>query len=322
MLNKNQSNRWSSWKYLLIVPALAAFMFYFQVKVIAQEKKAEVNIPTAISNENVTVVIDKNTTDDELKAEVKRVKEAHAVTLKFSKVKRNANGEIIAIKAEFKDKKSDKKGVYQISGDEPIKPLRFFKNDNGAIGFGSPRNIHIFNKSDAVADADLEAPEVPESPEDMEAPEAPEPPEPPVFDKNNVTVHTGKNGQITVHVNGEDIDIDTDAILADAHQALAGLDDIDVHLNSRELNKIAREALKEVREEMRKARPELERARREMRNARPELERAAREIERSKPEIEQAKREIEQAREEIRQAKIEIEQQRVEIEKSKAASKK
>jgi hypothetical protein len=39
MLNKNQSNKKNSWKYAIILPLLGAFMFLFQVKVVAQEKK-------------------------------------------------------------------------------------------------------------------------------------------------------------------------------------------------------------------------------------------------------------------------------------------
>jgi hypothetical protein len=38
MLNKIQSNKRNSWKYAMILPALVAFMFLFQVEVVAQEK--------------------------------------------------------------------------------------------------------------------------------------------------------------------------------------------------------------------------------------------------------------------------------------------
>jgi len=322
MLNKNQSTKWNSWKYLLIVPALAAFMFYFQVKVIAQEKPMAVAELTA--KEPITLVIDKNSTDAELKEKTAAAKE-NGIALKFSKVKRNAAGEIVSIKAEYKEKSTDKKGVYQVSGDEPIKTLRFFKRNNGAIGFSNSGSLQIFKNREAVADADLEAPETPDVPEDVESPEAPEPPEPPIFHNSDVSVHTGTNGKMTVSVNGESINVDMDKIFADVNLALADLGDlgdINVDIDSKELRKITREALREAREEIRKARPEMHRARMELIKSRPEIERAKREIERSKPELEQAKREIEQAREEIKQAKIEIEQQRAEIEKSKAASKK
>lgn len=38
MLNKNQSNKRNSWKYALVLPLLGAFLFFFQVEVVAQEK--------------------------------------------------------------------------------------------------------------------------------------------------------------------------------------------------------------------------------------------------------------------------------------------
>ena len=38
MLNKNQSHKRNSWKYAAVLPILGAFLFLFQVKVVAQEK--------------------------------------------------------------------------------------------------------------------------------------------------------------------------------------------------------------------------------------------------------------------------------------------
>lgn len=40
MLNKNQSNKKNSWKYAIVLPILGAFLFFFQIKVVAQEKVA------------------------------------------------------------------------------------------------------------------------------------------------------------------------------------------------------------------------------------------------------------------------------------------
>ena len=144
MLNKNQSKKWNSWKYVLIIPILIGFLLYFQVNVIAQERQGFSSNVDRKSGADITVVIDKNTTDAELKSKAASLK-SEGVTLKFSKVKRNNSGEIIAIKAEYKNK-DGRKGISQISGDEPIKPLRFFKNDDGAIGFGEAKQIRIFKK--------------------------------------------------------------------------------------------------------------------------------------------------------------------------------
>lgn len=39
MLNQNQSKKWNSWKYITVFPALVAFVFLFQIEVVAQEKE-------------------------------------------------------------------------------------------------------------------------------------------------------------------------------------------------------------------------------------------------------------------------------------------
>ena len=111
MLNKNQSKRWNSWKYAIIVPALAVFMWQFQVKVVAQEKQANIvqNEPLSGMEMNITA----STTDQELDEKVKLFKEKFGASLKFSKVKRNGKGEIISLKAVLKTKKSSE-SVYQV----------------------------------------------------------------------------------------------------------------------------------------------------------------------------------------------------------------
>ena len=51
MLNKNQSKKWNSWKYAVVLPALIAFVFLFQIEVVAQEKstlKQETEVKEAV----------------------------------------------------------------------------------------------------------------------------------------------------------------------------------------------------------------------------------------------------------------------------------
>ncbi|MFY0481388.1 M56 family metallopeptidase [Flavobacterium sp. PLA-1-15] len=139
MLNKNQSKRWNSWKYAIIVPALAVFMWQFQVKVVAQEKKnsiVEQSTSTTIRKE-----VTAKTTDAELKELETLFKEQHNATLKFSKVKRNKAGEIISLKAVMESKgKSNNEAVFQVSGNDPIKAFTIIKyNDSNGkelIAFG------------------------------------------------------------------------------------------------------------------------------------------------------------------------------------------
>lgn len=49
MLNKNQSKKWNSWKYATVFPALVAFVFLFQIEVVAQENETKTdNIKEAL----------------------------------------------------------------------------------------------------------------------------------------------------------------------------------------------------------------------------------------------------------------------------------
>lgn len=196
MLNTNQSHKRNSWKYALIIPALIGFIFLFQIKLIAQERGEPTFARNAQSGNEVRVVVDKNSTDAEMKNDAAVLKKEHGITLKYSKVKRNSAGEITGIKVEFKDKDGNK-GVSQVDGKEPIKPIHFYKNSSGA-GFGNPRQLRMFanyggnqndnapvavivddsmdvvNNFDFDFDFDMDAPEPPEAPETLEAPEAPE----------------------------------------------------------------------------------------------------------------------------------------------------
>ncbi|WP_181248480.1 M56 family metallopeptidase [Flavobacterium magnum] len=233
MLNKNQSKNRNLWKYALMLPLLAAFMLYFQVKVIAQQKQVQVTADQPFSGQHndpdhFNFVIDRNTSDAEIKQEIQRLK-ALGATLKISRVKRNSKGEIIAVKINYKDKNSSIEKY--VNGTAAIDPIYFSKNDD-FTGFGQPeKRIAITtHRSEDEEDNgiftfsfnDDEAPEAPELPEAPEAPEAPEPLDPLDFkfdfDQNNVIVKsvTGKDGKTVVTVNGKVVaDVDVDKIMAD-----------------------------------------------------------------------------------------------------------
>lgn len=333
MLNKNQSKKWNSWKYSLVIPALIAFMFYFQVQMVAQEKEAPKVM--VIAQDGIEVTVNKNSTDADLKNETEKAKK-EGITLKFSKVKRNSNGEITAIKAEYKDQ-NGKKGTTQVSSDEPIKPLHFFKSGD-RIGFGNARDKSVFIKGNAdnvfSFSFDDEAPEAPEAPEIPEAPEAPEAPEMKRFNftKSKTFSINKDNGKTTIIVDGEVIDVDPEKILAEMDpnmietvrimkSDMAGFNDengviyIDTKKITKEAMKTAEEGIKKARIEIQRAKPEIERAKKEIEASKPEIEKA-------KIEIEKAKVEMEQAKIEMQKAKIEMEKARVEIEKAKAELKK
>ncbi|NHM07404.1 peptidase M56 [Flavobacterium sp. CYK-4] len=321
MLNKNQSKKWNSWKYALIVPVLAAFLLYFQVNVIAQEKQGA---PFNFNRDGLSVTIDKNTTDQELKAASEKAK-SEGVTLKFSKVKRNSAGEITGIKAVYKDKAGNS-GTSQTSGDEPIKPMRFFKDDNGQIGFGNAKQIRIIKKGNHTSDDEgedieihtivAEAPEAPEPPEAVEPTEAPEAPEAPELpsDKHIIIKKIkDKNGKISITVNGETMDLDVDKIVNDA---LADTN-FSFNFSSDDTDEEIAEEMKKAKIHIEKIRPQMERAKRDMERRKPEMEEARRQMEEARRDMEDARQEMENARKEMEQARKDLEMQKAQLKQSK-----
>ena len=123
MLNKNQSNTRNYWKYALVLPLLGAFVLIFQLKVVAQERKTT---KQEITNEETPffIVIDKSTSEKDFKEYSTIVKSNYDGNLKFSKIKRNSNGEILAIKVGF-TQKDGRSGATEISGTKPIKTFYF-----------------------------------------------------------------------------------------------------------------------------------------------------------------------------------------------------
>jgi hypothetical protein len=160
MLNQNQSHKRSSWKYAVVIPVLIGFVFLFQVKVIAQDKFTATSNDVALGNalenglapqQDIIVeqpevtptvargegsyVFDKTETDENLKDDAADISKAHDIKFVISNVKRNSNGEIIAIKMSFEDKKGIKDKVEQ-NRTIPIRPI-FFKvsESKSIIGF-------------------------------------------------------------------------------------------------------------------------------------------------------------------------------------------
>jgi hypothetical protein len=313
MLNTNQSKKENSWKYALIIPVLAAFMFYCQTNVIAKEKQLPMG--PFVMQSGVEIVVDKNTSDAEMKKDAELLKKQHNVTLKFSKVKRNNKGEIIAIKAEFKDP-NGKKGITQISGEEPITPIRFYKDNNG-VGFGRSARTSFVRRA-VASDDDDDAHEITEITE--------------IFDEDStggdanerrIIVRKSKDGKSTiVTMNGEVI-VDTDKILAEMGPMIDAIDvrglpdDLDVNIDvdakrlTREAMRTAEQGLRRARVEMMNVGPEMEKAHREMEAMRStDMEQARRDMEQAKRDLEQAKRDMEQAKRELEETRRSLEQQK------------
>ncbi|WP_284652117.1 M56 family metallopeptidase [Flavobacterium terrisoli] len=357
MLNTHQSHKRNSWKYTLVIPALIGFVFLFQIKTIAQEKESDAEVARSLQHrEEVRLVINKNTSEAELKEEVKRLKEEHGVTLKCSKIKRNDKGEITGIKVEFKDKNGNK-GVSHVDGKEPIAPIHFYKN-NESIGFGRPRGVKVYanvpgvriSEGEAFAygfndslpslksfdiDLDMELPELAELPEMPEIPEFGE-----AFawsgDENSkIIIKKGGDKKPMVIVNGkvlsDDAEIEKALKEADVKgQYSISIDNEDgkeskVIINGKDVAKFKADAKAqvermkpEIKKQMEMVRVEKEKVKEEMAKVRAEMDKRKPEMERAKKEYHDAKPEMEKAKAEIEKAKAEMIQAKEEMLKAKA----
>jgi len=145
MLNKNQSKKRNYWKYYAIIPALVAFVFLFQINIIAQEKERK-ELKEVAEKESQTDVynIKKSTTDQELKEIVQKVKQNHNVDVVISDVKRNSANELTAIKVDIK-KGTGEAQTFQVEGDKAIKNcgIVIITEDNGS------KKINLFADGDS-----------------------------------------------------------------------------------------------------------------------------------------------------------------------------
>ena len=187
MLNKNQSKKWNSWKYALVLPVLVAFVFLFQIKTIAQEKisiQKEIKKNQSDPESADVYKIKKNSTDLELQQIAKILSEKYAITTTFSKVKRNSNKELIGLKIKLQ-KGKEIATVTEVNSSEPLKDfgIAISKNDNGTTNIGIVTDKKGMRASNRISyNGDEPIPPVPPiatiDPADAILPA---PPAPPVF---------------------------------------------------------------------------------------------------------------------------------------------
>lgn len=351
MLNKNQSHKRNLVKYTLILPLLIGFIFLFQIKVIAQEKKQSTTTNKTHSDNEVNVTLNKNTTDAEMKNDIAVLKKEYDITLKYSKVRRNNAGEITRIKAEFKDKDGNK-GVSQVDGKEPIKPIHFYKNNKG-IGFVSPKEVRVSTNHERIKN-DFHTPVAVDDSItitddfnlnfdiDFEVPEAPESPEAEGFtsnDNSNVIIKRINGKKPTIIINGKLIKNDKE--IEEALRKYGGKgkgfsfssssdgDEKQLFINGKNMMKIKSDATADAEDQMKKMRPlvnkqkemmlaQREKFKAEMERVKIEMKKSRADMDSKKPDMESYKADMEATKAEMQKAKIEMERAKLEFEKAKA----
>lgn len=151
MLNKQKSRNLNSWKYATIVPMLAAFIFLFQVKVVAQEK----TVTTTNEKTKLAIEITKDAKDSELEEQKDFFKKDFDADIIFSDVTRNASNEITGIKVTVKDKNQSK--LYQVLNNKPIVTFKIAvekgnNSDENYITFEGT-NMRMASENNAIGSA-------------------------------------------------------------------------------------------------------------------------------------------------------------------------
>ena len=344
MLNKNQSKKWNSWKYVLILPALIAFVFIFQIKVLAQEKTVTHTTSSKVTTEDIILVIDKNTTDAKLKQEAQLLKDLHGINLKVSKVKRNANQEITGIKVQFDDKNGNK-GTNQVDSDRPISPITFIKSTDSkgksSIGFytgkanpkGKINKRIVINSSDdeesnfafsfSGDEDETEMPEIIGIEEQVERIEKLEVRNlPDATDKMNNTINKrvivtrSNNGEKPiVYINGKKVDVTMEELNSKLDPN--SIERMDVYKGDISIEKYGDDGKNGVIAITTKdGRTEVN-INKIIKRAQADVQQSFLEIERMQPEMERARKEIELSKIEMQKAKVEIEKAKQEILKAK-----
>ncbi|KAF2513941.1 M56 family metallopeptidase [Flavobacterium foetidum] len=103
MLNKNQSKKRNSWKYYVVIPALAAFVLLFQIEVVAKEKQQTTKESSGDIKSVDVYKIKKSSTDAQLQEIKEKLKSIHNIDFEASEIKRNADNNLISIKIDIKN---------------------------------------------------------------------------------------------------------------------------------------------------------------------------------------------------------------------------
>jgi hypothetical protein len=137
MLNKNQSKKWNSWKYAVILPVLVVFVLLFQVEAIAQKSTEQSTKTVTADLINYAYTISKETSDNAINSEIKKFKNKFNATIVFSGIKRNSKNEIIALKVEISSPDGTK-NTFTYSDNQAIEYFQIFsgkfKNNIPVVG--------------------------------------------------------------------------------------------------------------------------------------------------------------------------------------------
>ena len=135
MLQKKRSGKIMQLKFILVIPVLIAFVFTFNTKVIAQQKKGS-TVKTGTEKVEITEIITKDTKNSELDI-MKEEFARYDSQFRYKKLKRNQKSEIISISITVKNKAGNEAKLSQ-NGTKPISPIKIVNNiTTGEVSVGN-----------------------------------------------------------------------------------------------------------------------------------------------------------------------------------------
>ncbi|TWF44648.1 beta-lactamase regulating signal transducer with metallopeptidase domain [Chitinophaga polysaccharea] len=137
MMNKTQSPRLRTWRYLLLLPVLALTAGLLSATTLSSKNDVATNKYVAIKNGITYVVVTPLTSDDDL-AGIKNTLEAKGMTVTLNKLKRNSDGKISVIDINVKDRFGS---LSERSDDNPIHTFFLCFNEKEiSVGPYPPKN--------------------------------------------------------------------------------------------------------------------------------------------------------------------------------------
>ncbi len=129
MLNINQSNRKNIWKIALILPIIVGFVYLFQVKVVAQEKKVKFKKEAALIQS--FYIFESHYDDSIIKSNIEDIEKKHNLTITVKDIKRNSENKITGINLTV-DNRKGKKMFHIVNRNSPIDnfAIKIIKKNN------------------------------------------------------------------------------------------------------------------------------------------------------------------------------------------------
>ena len=150
MLNKNTRQKLNFWKLSFLFPFLALFIFFFNVKTVAQEVQKEKTGNHVTSEIEISATISKNTSQKNL-SQFKELFEKQGVTLEFKNIEYSKDDLLTGIQLSFYQPATGNSGNIVLNNPSGIEPTVFFTNEK-ETGFRSGEDP---DKKKAPALADL-----------------------------------------------------------------------------------------------------------------------------------------------------------------------